>query len=93
MSIESIILKHTMLRAICINPALSRICPVYVDQPVRHDVAIQTVAAGSHLSATYCSVSSSLPRHPTGVIWWCEALGTMEPRETVDESVRTNRIC
>jgi len=30
---ESIILKHTMLRAICINPALSRICPVYVDQP------------------------------------------------------------
>jgi len=33
LSIESIILKHTMLRAICINPALSRICPVYVDQP------------------------------------------------------------
>ncbi|HDV5785647.1 TPA: hypothetical protein RJD83_002619 [Legionella pneumophila] len=60
---------------------------------MRHDVAIQTVAAGSHLNATYCSVSSSLPGHATGVIWWSEALGTMEPRETVDESVKTNRIC
>ena len=28
---------------------------------VRHEVAIQTVAADSHLHATYCSVSSSLP--------------------------------
>ena len=33
LSVESIILKHEMLRAICINPVLSRICPVYVDQP------------------------------------------------------------
>ncbi len=33
LSIESVILKHIMLRAICINPVLSRICPVYVDQP------------------------------------------------------------
>ena len=60
---------------------------------MRHDVAIQTVAAGSHLKATYCSVSSSLPGHAIGVIRWYEALGTMEPRETVDESVKTNRIC
>ena len=34
LSIESIILKHIMLRAICINPVLSRIFPVYVDQPI-----------------------------------------------------------
>ncbi len=33
LSVESIILIHEMLRAICINPVLSRICPVYVDQP------------------------------------------------------------
>jgi hypothetical protein len=60
---------------------------------VRHEVAKQTVAAGSHLNATYCSVSSSLPGHATRVIWWCEALGTMKPRETVEESVKTNQIC
>ena len=82
-----------MVKLLAKNGGVIRICPISVITPVRHDVAIQTVAAGSHLSATYCSVSSSLPRHPTGVIWWCEALGTMEPRETVDESVRTNRIC
>ena len=42
--IESIILKQTMLRAICINPALSRICPVYVDQPIirRDSSAVNT---------------------------------------------------
>lgn len=60
---------------------------------MRHDVAIQTVAAGSHLKATYCSVSSSLPRHAIEVIRWCEALGTMKPRETVEESVKMNQIC
>ncbi len=63
------------------------------ENDVRHDVAKQTVAAGSHLKATYCSVSSSLPRHAIGVIRWSEALGTMEPRETVDKSVRISRIC
>jgi hypothetical protein len=62
-------------------------------QQVRHEVTIQTVATGSHLKATYCSVSSSLPRHATGVIRWYEALGTMKPRVTVDASVKTNRIC
>ena len=35
---------------------------------VRHEVAMQTVAADSHLHATYCSVSSSLPGHAIGVI-------------------------
>ncbi|MCW8410584.1 hypothetical protein OQJ13_16515 [Legionella sp. PATHC035] len=35
---------------------------------VRHEVAMQTVAADSHLHATYCSVSSSLPKHAIGVI-------------------------
>ena len=35
---------------------------------VRHEVAMQTVAAESHLHATYCSVSSSLPGHAIGVI-------------------------
>ena len=60
---------------------------------VRHDVAKQTVATDSHLHATYCSVSSSLPEHAIGVIRWYEASGTMKPRETVGGSVRTNRIC
>ena len=60
---------------------------------VRHEVAKQTVAAESHLHATCCSVSSSLPKHAIGVIRWCEALGTMKPRETVGESARINRIC
>jgi len=44
---------------------------------VRHEVAKQTVAADSHLHATYCSVSSSLPERAIGVIRWCEASGTM----------------
>jgi hypothetical protein len=44
---------------------------------VRHEVAIQTVAADSHLHATYCSVSSSLPKHAVGAIRWYEALGTI----------------
>ena len=44
---------------------------------VRHEVAIQTVAAESHLHATYCSVSSSLPEHAIGVIRSYEASGTM----------------
>ncbi len=35
---------------------------------VRHEVAMQTVAADSHLHATCCSVSSSLPEHAIGVI-------------------------
>ena len=35
---------------------------------VRHEVAMQTVAAESHLHATYCSVSSSLPEHAIGAI-------------------------
>jgi len=52
---------------------------------------MQTVAADSHLHATCCSVSSSLPEHATGVIRWYEASGTMKPRETVDEAVRTRR--
>jgi len=38
------------------------------EQGVRHDVAMQTVATESHLYATYCSVSSSLPEHAIGVI-------------------------
>jgi len=40
----------------------------YFDHEVRHEVAIQTVAAGGHLKATYCSVSSSLPGHAIGAI-------------------------
>ncbi len=63
------------------------------EQGVRHEVAIQTVATESHLYATYGSVSSFLPEHAIGVIRWCEASGTTKPRETVDKSARTNRIC
>ena len=59
---------------------------------VRHEVTLQTVAANSHLHATYCSVSSSLLKHASRVIRWCEALRTMNPRETVGKSARMSRI-
>ena len=47
---------------------MSTLTEIEIFNIVRHDVAIQTVAADSHLHATCCSVSSSLPEHAIGVI-------------------------
>ena len=43
------------------------------------------------LEETCCSVSSSLPEHAIVATRWCEASGTMNPRETVEDSVRENQ--
>ena len=40
------------------------------------------------LAETCYSVSSFLPKRAITAMQWCEALGTMKPRATVEEFVR-----